>query len=112
MYGRGGAILLTVALIFSACDNGTTDEESIPSLPAPEILSVVNAQEGVITVTWNPEVNAKEYQVWRRVGDEAVVQLDITSNQNPLFADGTRRFDDVISTTNQLCAIPPKIFEK
>ncbi|MHB9291173.1 hypothetical protein Holit_00245 [Hollandina sp. SP2] len=88
----GGATLLAFALIFSACDNGTIKvEEDIPSLSGPEILSVVNDHEGVITVTWNPEVNAAGYEIWRKAKEDgaAVVQLGtVEPSSDPLAPKG------------------------
>ncbi|MHB9292037.1 hypothetical protein Holit_01125 [Hollandina sp. SP2] len=101
----GGATLLAFALIFSACDNGTTKiEEDIPSLSKPENLAVVNEHEGVITVTWNPNLDAMKYEVWRKEGaDGAMVHAgDVARDGMASVPHRVFRFDDIISATNQL----------
>jgi hypothetical protein len=69
-------------------------------LPGPANLKAVNEQEGVITLSWDPVYDAAGYVVYRKTGSEPAVQLSGTSN--PLFSDGTRRHDDIISSTNLL----------
>ncbi|MHB9294162.1 hypothetical protein Holit_03289 [Hollandina sp. SP2] len=100
----GSAALLVFALIVSACndayDLNTTETETIPSLAGPGNVKAVNEQAGVITLTWDPVYDAKEYEVWRKAGEEPAVKVNPIYNK--LFSDGTRRYDDIISATNLL----------
>ncbi|MDR2633721.1 MAG: fibronectin type III domain-containing protein [Treponema sp.] len=101
----GGASLLALFLMFSACDDkgyDVTETETVPSLSGPGNLTAVNAHEGVITLTWDPVYDAETYEVWRKTGDEPAVQ--VSGSSNPLFNDGSIRFYDIISTTNVLKA--------
>jgi hypothetical protein len=103
----GGAVLLAFALVFSACNdaydlNGTvTETETIPALAGPGNVKAVNNQAGVITLTWDPVYDAQGYEVWRKTGEEPAVKLD-GQYQNPLFSNGSNRYDDIISATNLL----------
>jgi hypothetical protein len=115
--GMGGAALLAFALVFSACNDNAydvTETETIPSLAGPANLKAANDHEGVITLTWDPVYDAQGYEVWRQKspeGDEekepAVKIYDPqtssgTSGINPLFSNGSNRYDDIISPTNLL----------
>jgi hypothetical protein len=98
----GGAALLAFALVFSACNdaNDLTMTEAIPYLPGPANLRAVNDQKGVVTLTWDSVYDAETYEVYRKTGDEPQAQL--FGSENPLFSDGTNRYDDVVSATNKL----------
>jgi hypothetical protein len=105
----GGAALLVLALVLSACNDGynVTNTETITKLPDP-VITVANKQKGVITLTWERDYNALRYDVYRQTGDTGpVVKLYGANNVgwvNPLFTDGTYRYDDIVSDTNELKA--------
>jgi hypothetical protein len=103
----GGAALLVLALVLSACNDGynltNTNTETIPKLSDPASLKAVNEHEGVITLTWDPVYDAADYEVWRKTGDEPAVKLTAATPPNNLFAaPGGNRYDDVVSDTNVL----------
>jgi hypothetical protein len=96
----GSAIFLALIWVFSACE-GVTTTETIQALPGPANLKAVNEYEGVITLTWDPVYDANGYELWRKAGDDPAVNLP-TVAPNPLFVDGSNRYDDIISIGNVL----------
>jgi hypothetical protein len=105
LFMTGGAALLAFVLVFSACKDAYNLTNSAPRLPGPANLKAVNAQEGVITLTWDPVYDAAGYYVYRKTGSEpAVGPFKSSGSSNSLFADGTNRYDDIVSDTNRLQA--------
>jgi hypothetical protein len=99
----GGAALLAFALTFSACENTyeVKATQTIPDLEGPGNFKAINEQEGVITLTWDPVYDAgNTYEVWRKTGEEPAVKLNATLN--PLFSNGSCRYDDIVSPANPL----------
>ncbi|GHV81043.1 hypothetical protein AGMMS49944_28340 [Spirochaetia bacterium] len=93
---RSAAILfMAAALVITGCApilNAV--DPSIPSLGTPENVKADVTNNGGVILTWDLNVNAKGYEVWRKAPNGSFVKL--TGNNT------TGRYEDVISSTNEL----------
>ena len=98
-------VLLAFVLVFSACENGTTEVEGtvgISSQEAPVVTA--KAVKGGVLLEWNPILGAS-YNVWRKAGNAEAIQLSYSGDY--VYQDketGKYRYLDLVSDTNALTA--------
>jgi hypothetical protein len=102
------AFFVVLALALVGCSQPTeftnTNKDVIPSLAGPAGLEADITQKGGVILTWDPNINAQEYEVWR--AEWAVVAPATTATRGPFVSlkknVGGTYYQDIISDGNQL----------
>jgi hypothetical protein len=111
LLGITGVSLLLIFVLVSCGESGTADVTSkveLQTLAAPtNVKATAFGKTGVIHVTWEPVVNAKAYDVYRKSaapanqGGETLFVYKATVNAAATTNGGYVGYEDIISTTNE-----------
>jgi hypothetical protein len=92
-------VLLALAGVLIGCEQLTeyTVTETIPSIGGPGNLKGVNDYEGVVTLTWDPVIDAEGYEVYRKTGDQPAV---ILGDGSKISNTGSFGYNDIVGANN------------
>jgi hypothetical protein len=96
-------VLLALAGVLIGCEQPTeytvteTVTETIPSLSGPGNQKGVNDYEGVVTLTWDPVIDAAGYEVYRKTGDQPAV---ILGDASEISNTGSFGYNDIVGANN------------
>jgi hypothetical protein len=99
------ALLLTLALIFTACDTSATEVEGtvgISNQDTPEVTEPVELVPGGVLLEWKPILDATDYTVWRKESGEDAPEAIRLGTPSQDTKTGKYRYVDLVSDDNVL----------